>query len=185
MRIKGIAGENSVTYPISIALRRRPQATGSDESGFVLILVLPVAMLLLMTALSLVTRSSSAAIASTQESRAQSARMAAEYGFNQLMARVNNDIPLKLDDEITIPASPKTKYITEYKIVSLTPDKSKTLESCSITDADKTKLKDYDATIEGRLFVNSSTIYTKTIIRTLSVCAPAADPKQFRVRETS
>ena len=90
------------TYQNPIDRRRRPHQAGvSDDSGFVLILVLPVAMLLMMTALSLVTRSNSAAVAAAWESKAQAARMAAEYGFNQLMAKVNTEY-----DSSNVPVTP-------------------------------------------------------------------------------
>jgi hypothetical protein len=100
VRIKEVADDTGVNYPSPISRRRRPQAAVSVDSGFVLILVLPVAMLLLMTTLSLITRSNSAAIASARDSRAQAARMAAEFGLNQLMAQINPKGPAELSELI-------------------------------------------------------------------------------------
>jgi cell division protein FtsL len=183
VRIKEVAGDTSMTYPTPIARRRRPQVGVTVESGFVLILVLPVAMLLLMTALSLVSRSNSAAIASAQESRAQAARMAAEYGFNQLMAKVNTEydssnVPvtpaLVIGNKIDIDDSPGASYT----IVSLVPLPVSPVGSCSDSDTNNVPLY---ATIEGKLTVGSKD-YKRKIFRTLKVCAPASNAKKLRIR---
>jgi len=171
-----------MTYPTPIARRRRPQVGVTVESGFVLILVLPVAMLLLMTALSLVSRSNSAAIASAQESRAQAARMAAEYGFNQLMAKVNNEydssnVPvtpaLVIGNQIDIDDSPGASYT----ILSLELPDPPATNSCALESEDN--YRDLHATIEGKLTVGSKD-YKQKIIRTIRVCAPAADKLRAR-----
>jgi len=162
----------SRTYRSPIVRRRRPPAVVSDESGFVLILVLPAAMLLLMSALSMVSRSNSAAIASVSESRAQAARMAAESGFNLMMARVNNTqnisfsdlnltslYPGKTDIEGSSPAA--SFRISELKL-------SGPPAACSVNNTDLT------VTVEGKL-TDNGTDYTQNITRTLRVCTPAAN----------
>ena len=185
VRIKGIAGEMSETYRSPSTRRRQPQAAGSGESGFVLILVLPVAMLLLMTALSLVSRSNSAAVASAQESRAQAARMAAEFGLNQLMALVNTPngratLQDRVNREEEIEGSPTTSYtITAFNPPDQPPQQPATPRNCSTSDSDNDNL---NVTIVGRLTVNSSTTYTQEITRTLRVCVPTGDADQLRVR---
>ena len=172
------------TYQNPIDRRRRPHQAGvSDDSGFVLILVLPVAMLLMMTALSLVTRSNSAAVAAAWESKAQAARMAAEYGFNQLMAKVNTEydssnVPvtpaLVIGNKIDIDDSPGASYT----IVSLVPLPVSPAGSCSDSDTNNALLY---ATIEGNLTVGSKD-YKRRIFRTLKVCAPASNPNKLRTR---
>jgi hypothetical protein len=157
----------------------------SVDSGFVLILVLPVAMLLLMTTLSLVTRSNSAAVASAQESRAQAARMAAEYGLNQLMALVNTPngratLQDRVDREEEIEVSPTTSYtITAFNPPEPPAQPPATPRNCSTSDSDNDNL---NVTIEGKLTVNSSTTYTQVITRTLRVCVPTDNADQLRVR---
>ena len=182
VRIKEAAGDTSMTYSNPIARRRRPQVGVTVESGFVLILVLPVAMLLLMTALSLVSRSNSAAIASAQESRAQAARMAAEYGFNQLMAKVNNEydssnVPvtpaLVIGNQIDIDDSPGASYTILSLELPVSP-----VGSCSDSDTNNVPLY---ATIEGKLTVGSKD-YKRKIFRTLKVCAPASNANKLRIR---
>ena len=161
-----------MTYPNPIARRRRPKVTGPLKSGFVLILVLPVAMLLLMTALSLVSRSNSAAIASAQESRAQAARMAAEYGFNQMMALVNkqydtSNTPLSnslLD--LPIDGEPGVATYTISYISLKPPPPDVDVPLCSSTSN-----ADLTVTVEAKLLVDSTT-YRQQITRTLSVCDP-------------
>ena len=172
-------------YLNPIARRRRPQAVVSVDSGFVLILVLPVAMLLMMTALSLVTRSNSAAIASADESRAQAARMAAEFGLNQVMARINteynciNSIPLSTSNTDIGGSSPPASYT----IIINTPLSLcvSTVELCT-----STAYTDIPVTIRGILTVDSSTTYTQEIRRTLSICDSSVPPTPsstpFRVR---
>jgi len=180
VRIKEVAGDTSMTYPNPIARRRRPQVAVTVESGFVLILVLPVAMLLLMTALSLVSRSNSAAVASVNESRAQAARMAAEYGFNQMMALVNkqyNTLNTPLSNSLSdlpIDGEPGVAtYTISYN--SLTP--SSPVPPCSSTSS--TSNADLSVTVEAKLLVDSTT-YRRHITRTLSVCEPSID--RLRVR---
>jgi hypothetical protein len=165
-----------VTYPIPIFPRRRPQPAGTLESGFVLILVLPVAMLLMMTALSLVSRSNSAAVASTQESRAQAARMAAEYGFNRMMALINNQYDsslsptLVIDPNQVIAGSPATSYTITYE------DPPGPVPTCSNLDSDNTDLKVY---VEGKVVAGST--YRRNISRILKVCNPSGTTN-LRVR---
>jgi type II secretory pathway pseudopilin PulG len=164
------------TAPSLIARRRRPEAAVSDESGFVLILVLPVALMLIMTALSLVSRSNSAALSSAREARAQAARMAAEYGFLEMMGRVNSEY----DPSITfegkeIPGSLSTNYI----IRDFNPPSPAT--PC---DATTNAGDDVNVTIKGTLKVGFET-YTQTISRSLRVCAPIGNPNQLRVRSYS
>lgn len=143
-------------------------------------LVLPVALLLIMAALSLVSRSNSGAITSTQESRAQAARMAAEYGFSQLMAQVNTEYdsssptPLVIGNQISIPDSSGASY----KIVGLDPSSTTPAGACSGSDIIKPDLL---ATIEGSHTVGA-VHYKRTILRTLKVCAPSSDQNQRRVR---
>ena len=183
VRIKEVAGDKGVTYPHPSSRRRRPQAAVPAESGFVLILVLPVAMLLLMTALSLVSRSNSAAIASAQESRAQAARMAAEYGLNELMARINteyncaNVTPLSTSNTVIAGSSPSASYT----ITSPLNLCGSTVELCT-----STAYTDIPVTIRGILTLDSSTTYTQEIRRTLSICDSSVPPTPsstpFRVR---
>jgi hypothetical protein len=133
--------------------------------------------MLIMTALSIVTRSNSAAITSTNESRAQTARMAAEYGFNQMMARINtqydssNNPPLVIGDEIAIANSTGASYTILPFTLPVPP-----VGSCS--DANDNNA-DLFVSIQGRLNIGS-TNYRKTIIRTLTVCSPA--PNKLSVR---
>jgi len=169
------------TYQNPIDRRSKPHQAGvSDDSGFVLILVLPVAMLLMMTALSLVTRSNSAAVASAQESRAQAARMAAEFGLNQLMALINKDSsqsPLSfvtsdsLEPDKTIAGSPAATYT-----IVLNPPLPSTVVSCNTSPP----YSDLNVTIMSTLTVGSST-YNGTRTRTLSICALPTTNK-LRVR---
>ena len=180
VRIKEVADDTGVTYPHPSSRRRRPQAAVPAESGFVLILVLPVAMLLMMTALSLVTRSNSAAVASADESRAQAARMAAEYGFNQVMARINteynctNIIPLSTSNTDIGGSSPPASY-TITSPVNLCES---AVELCTSTPP--YTYTDLPVTIRGILTVDSSTTYTQEISRTLSVCKPVANSLRVR-----
>ena len=181
VRIKEVEDDTGVTYPHPSSRRRRPQAAVPAESGFVLILVLPVAMLLMMTALSLVTRSNSAAIASVNESRAQAARMAAEYGLNELMARINiesdsSKSPLlfvksdSLKPDIPIAGSPTATYT-----ILLNPPLPSTVVSCNTPP-----YSDLNVTIMSTLTVGSS-INNGERTRTLSICAlPTAN--KLRVR---
>jgi hypothetical protein len=173
-----VAGDTKVTYPSPIARRRRPKVTGPPESGFVLILVLPVAMLLLMTALSLVSRSNSAAVASSQESGAQAARMAAEYGLNQFMALVNTEYnpsmnpPLVVAPNQTIANSPGASYT----IFLGPPPNPLPANSCNESTDNNANLY---VTVEGK-FTVGSTNYKRMITRALSVCALGT--QQYRVR---
>ena len=188
VRIKEVAGDTSVTYPHPSSRRRRPQAAVPAESGFVLILVLPVALLLMMTALSLVTRSNSAAIASADESRAQAARMAAEFGLNQVMARVNTpngpavllalvDVPRTID--LLPNGSPATRYtIRAFNLPALPDPPPATPRNCP----DFNLNDNLNVTIEGSLTDNSGTTYTQVIRRTLRVCVPTGAANQLRVR---
>ncbi len=173
-----VARDTKVTYPSPIARRRRPKVTGPPESGFVLILVLPVAMLLLMTALSLVSRSNSAAVASSRESGAQAARMAAEYGLNQFMALVNTEYdrssepPLVIAPNQTIANSPGASYTILFFNRPVIPVNS----SCSEYTTDNA---DLHVMVEGK-FTVGSTVHKRMITRALSVCALGTN--QLRVR---
>ena len=173
-----------------IARRRRPQAVVSGDSGFVLILVLPVAMMLMMTALSLVSRSNSAAVASADESRAQAARMAAEFGLNQVMARVNTPtgrayLLALVGESITIDRLPNGSPASSYTIRAFNPpdppEPPDNPNRCPDFNANNDNLV---VRIEGKLTENSGSIYTKVIDRTLRVCVPPppAAPNQLRVR---
>ncbi len=149
----------------------------SVDSGFVLILVLPVAMLLLMTTLSLISRSNSAAIASARDSRAQAARMAAEYGFNQLMAQINSEKSDKLskliNDPTAIKGSKDGKFATSYTIYSdPLPD------STAITCPPSGTNTDIKVTVIGKL-TDGSVTYQHEINRALSVCVRGSN--QLRV----
>ena len=165
-------------YLNPIARRRRPQAVVSVDSGFVLILVLPVAMLLLMTTLSLISRSNSAAIASARDSRAQAARMAAEYGFNELVAKINSqksDTLSELINETTaIEGSKDGKFATSY-IIDFDPEKLPvtTATTCSTSADENVPIK-----VVGTL-TDGSVTYQHEINRTLSVCV--REPNQLRV----
>jgi hypothetical protein len=167
-----------------IARSRRPQAVVSGDSGFVLILVLPVAMLLMMTALSLVSRSNSAAVASADESRAQAARMAAEFGLNQVMARVNTlngpaELLALVDVPRTIDLLPNGSPATRYTIRAFNPpEPDPTPRYCPDFNIDD----NLNVTIEGNLTDNSGTTYTQPISRTLRVCVPTGADDQLRVR---
>jgi hypothetical protein len=167
-------------YPSPIGHRSRPQAAVPAESGFVLVLVMPVALMLILTALSMVSRSNSAAITSTQESRAQAARMAAEYGFNQLMAQVNtqynslNVPPLVFGSQIAIANSTGASYT----VLSFTPPTPPAVSLCTESDSNNA---DLPVTIEGKLTVGS-TNYRQTIIRTIRGCAPTSTLNTLRVR---
>lgn len=166
----------SRTSPSPIPRRRRSSAPVLVESGFVLILVLPVAMLLLMTALSLVSRSNSAAITASRESRGQAARMAAEYGFNTLMSLINTQYDATqansfVDTENTIPGSPVSSYTILSLNLPLLPP------ACTETSNGQ----EVYVSILGKLTIGS-TYYTHTISRTVRLCAPPANPNQLRVR---
>ena len=183
VRIKEVADDTGMNFPSPISRRRRPQAVVSVDSGFVLILVLPVAMLLLMTTLSLISRSNSAAIASARDSRAQAARMAAEFGFNQLMAQINSEDSDKLSELINEPTaiegSKDGKFATSYIIdfdPSTVPDS--TTITCGPSDNTNT---DIEVTVVGTLTDGSDT-YQQEISRTLRVCVGKVNPNQLRVR---
>ena len=177
----------SGTYPNPIARRRRPQAVMSVASGFVLILVLPAAMLLIMTALSLVTRSNSAAVASSQESRAQAARMAAEYGLNELMARINeydctNPSELGTVNTNIVGSSPPASYTIIIKnplSLCVSPSPVLPCTNNSITDL--------YVDIQGKLTVDTSTTYRQVINRYISICDLTVllnppPPRPYRVK---
>jgi len=172
------------TAPSLIARRRRPEAAVSDESGFVLILVLPVALMLIMTALSLVSRSNSSALSSAREARAQAARMAAEYGFLEMMGRVNTQYdsskPITfIDTENAIPGS----MTTSYTILAFSFDPPLTAGDAPKTCSDTTNDgNDVNLSILGKFKIGPNNIYTQTISRSLRVCAPPSNPNQLRVR---
>ena len=180
VRIKEVAEGTGVNFPSPISRRRRPQAVVSVDSGFVLILVLPVAMLLLMTTLSLIWRSNSAVIASARDSRAQAARMAAEYGVNQLMAQINtkglDELSELINNPTAIEGSKDGKFATSYTIDPPVPDFSTATTTCTNSDDDN---KSIEVTVVGTL-TNGSDTYQQKISRTLRVCVAA--PNQLRVR---
>jgi hypothetical protein len=159
------------TYQNPIDRRSKPHQAGvSDDSGFVLILVLPVAMLLMMTALSLVTRSNSAAVASAQESRAQAARMAAEFGLNQMMALVNTQFDTSqnlasnsLTNQQIIGTPGATFSITYQSLIPPNP-----VAACNDNDNNNSSLT---VTVEGQFPVGSIT-HRRQISRILRVCDP-------------
>ena len=164
-------------YLNPFARRRRPQAVVSVDSGFVLILVLPLAMLLLMTTLSLVTRSNSAAVAAVNESRAQAARMAAEFGLNQFMALVNTQYNPSLNPPLVVaPNQPIANSPGASYTILFYPPNPLPVGSCSeyITNN-----ADMYVTVEGK-FTVGSTVYKRMITRALSVCAQGTN--QYRVR---
>jgi hypothetical protein len=184
VRINEVADDTGVNYPSPISRRRRPQAVVSVDSGFVLILVLPVAMLLLMTTLSLISRSNSAAIASARDSRAQAARMAAEYGVNQLMAIINIEDADKLSELINEPTaiegSKDGKFATSYTIDF---DPKDLPDSTAITST--TPLCSIDADVDVPIEVvgtltDGSVTYQREISSTLRVCVGAVN--RLRVR---
>ena len=179
VRINEVADDTGVNYPSPFSRRRRPQAVVSVDSGFVLILVLPVAMLLLMTTLSLISRSNSAAIASARDSRAQAARMAAEYGFNQLMAIINIEDADKLSELINEPTAIKGskdgKFATSYTI-DFDPDDLP--DSTTIT-CDTPADVDVPIVVVGTL-TDGSVTYQRKISSTLRVCVEAVN--RLRVR---
>ena len=175
------------TAPSFLARRRRPEAAVSDESGFVLILVLPVALMLIMTALSLVSRSNSAALASTRETRAQGARMAAEYGFLEMMAKLNSEYNSSLPNsfigtENSIPpGAQQPLLITSYTILKKDFNPPVPAKPCDpITNAGD----DFNVKITGTLKAGSNT-YTQTITRSLRVCSPSTNSNQLRIRAFS
>jgi hypothetical protein len=169
----------SWTYQNPIVRRLRLQAVASDDSGFVLVLVLPVAMLLMMTALSLVSRSNSAAVAAARESRAQAARMAAEYGLNQLMALVNTQDSNKLNEytnkPLSIQDSEDASFAITYTISPLAPPVA-SVPTCSTSDNNNTNIV---ATVLGTL-TDDSVTYQRKITRTLRVCISAANRLRIR-----
>jgi hypothetical protein len=182
IRIREVADDTGVTYPHPSSRRRRPQAAVPAESGFVLILVLPVAMLLMMTALSLVTRSNIAAVASSQESGAQAARMAAEYGLNELMARINkhdctNPSPLNVVDTNISGSSPPASYT-----IIIDPPLSLCVPPSPVLPCSSSSITDLSVDIEGKLTVDTSTAYRQVINRTIRICDSAVSPNPYRVR---
>jgi type II secretory pathway pseudopilin PulG len=183
VRINEVADDTGVNYPSPISRRRRPQAVVSVDSGFVLILVLPVAMLLLMTTLSLIWRSNSAAITSARDSRAQAARMAAEFGLNQLMAQINTEDSDKLS-ELTNDPTPiegeDGNFATSYTIDPPIPDFSTVTTTCTNSDDDN---KPIEVTVSGTL-TDGAVTYQQNVRRTIWVCViePNKEPKQLRVR---
>jgi hypothetical protein len=184
VRIKEVAEGTGVNFPSPISRRRRPQTVVSVDSGFVLLLVLPVAMLLLMTTLSLISRSNSAAIASARDSRAQAARMAAEYGFNQLMAIINIEDADKLSELINKPTAIKGskdgKFATSYTIDFDPDDLPDSTAITSTTIACDTPADvDVPIVVVGTL-TDGSVTYQREISSTLRVCVGAVN--RLRVR---
>ena len=172
----------SLTRPSLFARIRRRKAAVSGESGFVLVFVMLAGLILIMTAVSLVSRTTSGATTAAQESRTQGARMAAEYGFNVIMARINKEYDTAnsinfIDTENLIPGLPTTSYT----IRSFNPPPTRNIKTCDTTN---TNVNDVNLSIMGNLTIGSS-IYTQVITRTIRVCKPNVDSTQLRVRSFS
>jgi hypothetical protein len=109
--------------------------------------------------------------------------MAAEYGLNALMARINTEYncanvpPLSTSNTVIPGSSPSASYTI-----------TSPLNLCGSTVAlcTDTAYTDLPVTIRGILTVDSSTTYTQEIRRTLSICnsdvSPTVSPTPFRVR---
>jgi len=169
----------SLTRPSLLARRRRSEATVLGESGFVLVFVMLAGLILIITAISLVSRTTSSATTAAGESRTQSARMAAETGFNETMAKINNNITVD-NNETPIQTAP-APINSYYTIVLPIWPPTLTVNACQATTNDS----DYspvNITIRGKSTFGSSPPYTQEITRTLKVCAPDNDPTHFRVR---
>lgn len=170
----------SLTRPSLFARKRRPQATVSVQSGFVLIFVLLAGLILIMTAVSLVSRATSGATTTIGESRTQAARMAAETGFNTIMARINKEdidtFSTFIDSENKILGAPTTSYMIVN--FSFNPD---LIPNCDPTNDIGI---DINISIRGKLIAGSND-YFQDITRTLRVCKPIANPTQVRVRSFS
>jgi len=166
----------NLTRPSLFARKRRPQASVSLQSGFVLIFVLLAGLILIMTAVSLVSRTTSSVTTSVGEARSQAARMAAEYGFNVIMAQINKDYDTAnpivfIDTENIIPGAPTTSY-TILNFNPLSPP------TCDPTNDIG---ENVNISIMGKLTLGSNNYY-QVITRTLRVCKPTANPTQLRVR---
>ena len=174
----------SLTRPSLFARRRRSEAAILGESGFVLVFVMLAGLILILTAISLVSRTTSGSTTAAQETRTQAARMAAETGFNEIMAKINNDydtanpntlITTLIGTQNTILGAPTTSYtILNFNLLSPPPD-------CDPTNDIG---EDVNISILGRLTTGSN-VYTQQITRTLRVCKPTTNPTKLRVRSYS
>ena len=162
--------------PTPIPRRRRTDTPVLIESGFVLVLVLPVALLLIMAALTLVARSNSAALTATRESRALAARMVAEYGFNELLGNINGDYQTKPDDSVQYKLNGVVPL--SYYTISGYPSNPSYISQFSCNNNSVTPI---DLAITGNIKIGS-TIYSQTINRRINVCAFNSDPAKLRVR---
>jgi type II secretory pathway pseudopilin PulG len=166
----------SLTRPSLFARRRRSEAAILGESGFVLVFVMLAGLILIMTAISLVSRTTSGSTTSAQESRTQAARMAAETGFNEMMAQINtiDTANLPIGTENTIPGAPTTSYT----ILSFNP------VSPPNCDPNNDVGDNINISILGKLTTGSN-VYSQEITRTIRVCKPIASPTKLRVRSYS
>ncbi len=164
----------SLTRPSLFARRRRSEAAVLGESGFVLVFVMLAGLILIMTAISLVSRTTSGSTTAAQETRTQSARMAAETGFNEIMAQINTIDTANLPIGDTIPGAPTTSYT----ILSFNP--------VSPPNCDPTNDvgENVNISILGKLTTGSN-VYSQEITRTIRVCKPIASPTKLRVRAYS
>jgi hypothetical protein len=110
--------------------------------------------------------------------------MAAEFGLNQVMARVNTptgpaDLLALVDVPRTIDLLPNGSPATRYTIRAFNPpDPDTTPRYCPDFNLDD----NLNVTIEGSLTDNSGTTYTQVIRPTLRVCVPTGATDQLRVR---
>jgi len=166
----------SLTRPSLLARRRRSEATVLGESGFVLVFVMLAGLILIITAISLVSRTTSGSTTAAQETRTQAARMAAETGFNEMMAQINNidTANLSIGTENTIPGAPTTSYTVTIFNPGSPPN-------CDPTNdvGDNVNMS-----ILGKLTTGSN-VYSQEITRTIRVCKPMANPTKLRVRSYS
>lgn len=174
----------SLTRPSLFARRRRSEAAVLGESGFVLVFVMLAGLILIITAISLVSRTTSGSTTAAQETRTQAARMAAETGFNEIMAKINKDydtanpnalITTLIGTENIILGAPTTSY----KILNFTPVSP---QNCDPTNDIG---ENVNISIEGKLTSGSNPPYTQEITRTIRVCKPIASPTKLRVRSYS
>ena len=166
----------SLTRPSLFARRRRSEAAILGESGFVLVFVMLAGLILILTAISLVSRTTSGSTTAAQETRTQAARMAAETGFNIIMAQINDidTANLPIGSENIIPGAPTTSYTILITPLSPPPD----------CDPTNDVGEDVNILIQGKLTTGSN-VYTQEIKRTLRVCKPTTNPTKLRVRSYS
>jgi len=109
--------------------------------------------------------------------------MAAETGFNEIMAKINKDydtanpntlINTLIGTENSIPGAPTTSY----KIINFNPVSP---QNCDLTNDIG---ENVNISVEGKL-TSGSSLYYQVITRTLRVCKPIANPTHLRVRSYS